>query len=46
MAGTPDVDDLAALLAGAMPKLDESERHIARTLIRQLALGTESRLSD
>ena len=36
---TPDIKDLAALLAAAMPRLDEREQHLALTLIRQLALG-------
>lgn len=39
MTETPDINQLAAELAGAMPKLDASEQHIALTLIRQLALG-------
>lgn len=39
MTETPDIDQLAAELAGAMPRLDASEQHIALTLIRHLALG-------
>jgi alkylmercury lyase len=39
VAETPNIDELAALLVAAMPKLDESEQHIALTLIRQLAVG-------
>jgi alkylmercury lyase len=39
MANVPEIEALAGMLTAAMPRIDASERRVALTLIRQLALG-------